>query len=123
MDEAEPGDTLGDVIRKARLRQQLSLREVASQVGVTFAYIADIERDRRLPSEQTATSLARCLQLDLDELLARAGRLGAQAERYLQRHPAAGLLLRRIADRNLSTTQLEQLLAEVARLAGDAPAR
>lgn len=80
---------------------------------ITPSYLSDIETDRRVPSEDVLRSIASLLALDFDDLMARAGRLGDDAERYLRRRPDAGVLFRRISQRNLPADQLKELLNQV----------
>jgi transcriptional regulator with XRE-family HTH domain len=108
--------TLGDCVRDARTAKDVGLREVAKRLGVAPSYLSDIENDRRTPSEDVLRALSRELALDFDELMARAGRVGEQAERYLRRVPTAGVLFRRISERNLSPEEVGRLLQEVDRL-------
>jgi len=112
------GGTLGEVLRGARVKLDLGLRELAKQLGITPSYLSDIEYDRRVPSEDVLSQLAKALDLELDHLMALAGRVGDTAERYLKRHPAAGVLFRRISDRQLPEHDLKKLLQEVDKLGG-----
>ena len=108
--------SLGDVIRTARLAADLSLRDLTKRVAVTPSYLSDIENDRRVPSQEVLSTIAVALQLDLDHLMALAGRLGDDAERFLKRHPTAGVLFRTISDHNLSEDALRTLVQETERL-------
>jgi hypothetical protein len=53
------------------------------------------------------------LKLDFDKLLSMAGRLGENADRYIRSQPAAGMLLRRVQERDLSDQQLRDLISRV----------
>lgn len=108
--------TLGDVIREARVALGLSLRDLAKQLGIAPSYQSDIENDRRVPAEDVLRETARLLKLDFDHLMALGGRVGEKAERYLRRHPTAGVLFRRISDSNLSEEALRRLLDEADNL-------
>jgi transcriptional regulator with XRE-family HTH domain len=110
-------DTVGDQVRDARVRAGLSLRELAKQLdGATPSYLSDIENDRRVPSEKVLSSLAQILHLDFDELMAAAGRIGDDTDRYLRRQPTAGVLMRRLSKHNLGPDELESLLKQADRL-------
>jgi transcriptional regulator with XRE-family HTH domain len=113
---ANSEETLGEHLRQARLDKDLGLRELAKELGITPSYLSDIESDRRVPSEDVLRVMSERLDLDFDELMARAARFGEDAERYLKRHPAAAALFRKIADQRLSDDQLKQLLSSVDRL-------
>ncbi|HVV51141.1 MAG TPA: helix-turn-helix transcriptional regulator [Polyangia bacterium] len=110
------GATLGEVIRNARVALGLTLREVTTKLKITPSYLSDIENDRRVPSEEVLTQLAELLRLDVDDLMAMAGRVGDQAERYLKQHPTAGVLFRRISDKGLREEELQELLRRVENL-------
>lgn len=112
------GGTLGEVLREARVKLDLGLREFAKKLGITPSYLSDIEYDRRVPSEEVLSKLAGALQLETDHLMALAGRVGDNAERYLKHHPAAGVLFRRISDQKLPEEDLKKLLREVDKMAG-----
>lgn len=112
-------NSLGEVIREARVRADLGLRELARRIDLTPSYISDIENDRRVPSEDVLRVLAAILNLDLDDLMAMAGRVGDRAERYLKQHPTAGVLFRRISDKGLKEDTLKQLLTVVEELSDD----
>src|SRR5437868_625568 len=92
------GRSLGEVLRDARAGADLSLRELAKKLSITASYISDIENDRRVPSEEVLQQLAATLKLEFDNLMALAGRVGDDAERYLRNHPTAGVLFRKISD-------------------------
>ncbi|MBA3877822.1 MAG: hypothetical protein C0498_13025 [Anaerolinea sp.] len=111
--------TLGDRIRVARARKRQTLRDLAIAVGKAPSYLSDIENDRRVPSEDLLASLADELALDFDELMAAAGRIGSDADRYLRRTPAAGVLFRRLSEHNVGPEALERLIEQVSDLAKD----
>ncbi|HJP89062.1 MAG TPA: helix-turn-helix transcriptional regulator [Candidatus Limnocylindrales bacterium] len=111
--------TFGDTIRVARARRRLTLRQLGDASGNTASYLSDIENDRRVPSEAVIRNLATILNLDADDLLALAGRFGAEADRYLRRNPEAGMLLRRMSARNVSSSVIRRILEEVPELRDD----
>lgn len=102
--------TLGEFLRDARVAADLSLRDLAKQLDVSPSYLSDIENDRRVPAEDVVRALAEHLTLDADTLLAMAGRFGEETERYMKKHPAAGILFRKISSKNLSNDALQKLL-------------
>lgn len=108
--------TLGDVVRDGRTAKDLKLRELARRLDVTPSYVSDIENDRRVPSEDVLARIAHELDLDLEDLVARSGRLGTNAERYMRDTPAATTLFRRISAERLNENELHQLLQEVEQL-------
>jgi transcriptional regulator with XRE-family HTH domain len=120
MAELSKSDSLGDLIRKRRVKKELSLRSLAAQLEITPSYLSDIENDRRVPAEDVVRQIARLLEIDFNDLMARAGKFGRDAERYLRRQPAAGQLFRRISEANLDEDRLGQLLKQVEEMEKDA---
>lgn len=96
---------------------------MAREIGISPSYQSDIENDRRVPAEETLQKIATLLELSFDDLMALAGRIGEQAERYMRRNPAAGILFRKISEKNLSKEHLQKLLDMVNELEdqGDDP--
>lgn len=119
MSDISPGDTsLGEKLRAARVAKGLGLRELARQADIAPSYLSDIEYDRRVPSEAVLATLCVLLELNVEAMLAAAGRLGDEADRYLRREPAARMLLRRAQESNLGDKELRDLIAHVDRIAG-----
>jgi transcriptional regulator with XRE-family HTH domain len=111
---------LGDTIREARVRKDLSLRELARKLDVTPSYLSDIENNRRVPAEDLLRKISKELGLDFDDLMARAGRFGDEAVRYMMRTPAAGVLFRKLAEQNAPVDVVETLIKRTEILAGKA---
>ena len=86
--------TLGKRIRRVRQRTGAGLSSLAADLRVSASYLSHIESGRRGPGHRLLEELARKLELDLDELLAAAGRLDPETRRYLARSPAAVRLCR-----------------------------
>jgi transcriptional regulator with XRE-family HTH domain len=113
--------SLGEQIRSARVAKGLGLRELARIIEKSPSYVTDIEYDRRVPSEAVLKSICAALDLDFDRMLALAGRLGDEADRYLKREPAAGVLLRRAQESGLKDKDLRQLIDQVDEMARRQP--
>jgi len=105
--------TLGEVIRGQRVNKGLGLREMAKALNKTLWYLSDIENDRRVPSEDVLGKIAKMLAIDFNILMALGGRFGDDAERYMKRHPTAGVLFRKITEGNLKDNELQKLLKQV----------
>lgn len=108
--------SLGDRLRMGRALKKKTLRQLASEVGRTAAYLSDIENDRRVPSEDVLSELASALELDVDDLMASAGKIGEQADQYLRRTPQAGILFRRLSESDVSPEAVEELIRQVPHL-------
>lgn len=114
--------TLGDEIRAARVRKDLSLRELARMLELAPSYLSDIENDRRVPSEEVLASLARALEMDFDHVMGMAGRFGEEAERLLRRTPTSGVLFRRLSQRDDADQLINKWMKDLEPPAGEGPA-
>lgn len=108
--------SLGERVRETRVAQGLTLRELARRIERAPSYLNDIEHNRRVPSEEVLSDICKVLELDFDVMLASAGRLGKEAERYLKREPSAGVLFRRVSRGELREDELKTLIAATEQL-------
>jgi transcriptional regulator with XRE-family HTH domain len=60
--------TLGERIRQLRQEKDLSLRELAKSVGVSAAFLSDVELGRRYPSDKHLAALAKALPTSVEDL-------------------------------------------------------
>ena len=95
--------TLGERIREIRETRDLSLRELASRVGVSPPFMSDVELGRRFPSDKHMVAIAGVLETSLEELRQfdtrpplKEFRKAAMAD------PAYGYAFRRMIDNNVS---------------------
>ena len=109
-------ETLGEQIRRARIGKGLPLRELARRLQKSPSYINDIEHDRRIPSEGVLVQIAAELDLDVDQILAAAGRVGGEAEEYMKSNPTAGILFRKVSDAGLDENGLKRLLLHAEKM-------
>ena len=116
MANTQNSKSLGDLIREARTPKG-SLRDFAKKLDITPSYLSDIENDRRIPAEEVLGRIAELLELDFDELMAKAGRFGEEAERYMRRHPTVGVLFRKLSDSKTPDDDLAKLLKKAEELA------
>ncbi|MCU1469464.1 MAG: hypothetical protein JWQ39_613 [Glaciihabitans sp.] len=112
------GTSFGELISSARQEKQRSLRDLAAELDLSASYLNDIEHNRRVPAESNVVAIAGALDLDADDLLAAAGRVGADAEVYLKVEPAAGVLLRTAATASMSNEELQELIRNAHRIIG-----
>lgn len=119
MPTTNPQVTLGEQIRHARIAKGLPLRELARRLEKSPSYINDIEHDRRIPSEEVLVKIAAKLDLDIDRILAAAGRVGGEAEEYMKSNPTAGILFRKVSDAGLDEKGLKRLLDQAEKMIGE----
>ncbi|SDJ52818.1 helix-turn-helix domain-containing protein [Streptomyces indicus] len=64
-------DLVGDVLRRERLAQQRTLKDVADEARISMPYLSEVERGRKEASSEVLAAAARALGLSLAELLGR----------------------------------------------------
>src|SRR5437867_919097 len=72
MDDA-PVPSLGEVIRRQRELNELSMRQFATMAGISNPYLSQIERGLREPSERVIEAIARQLEVSAETLYEQAG--------------------------------------------------
>lgn len=74
-------DRLVELIQKERLRQKLSLKEVASRSGLDHTMVMRVEKRERLPTIDTLLRISEALDIRLSKLLASAERSAKRTKR------------------------------------------
>jgi transcriptional regulator with XRE-family HTH domain len=97
--------TLGDVLRRIRLRQGRTLAEVAKLARVSLPYLSELERGRKEASSEVLAAICEALEVELPEVLAEVRRemLGI---RYRQRDPILQPALIRLTSIGDTASQL-----------------
>jgi transcriptional regulator with XRE-family HTH domain len=60
---------LGDVLRRRRMQQGMTLREVSAAARVSLGYISEIERGQKEASSELLSSLCTALEVPLSDVL------------------------------------------------------
>jgi len=89
---------IASLIKNRRLSRNWSLRQLGSQIGVTPAYIADLEAGRRLPSAELKARLATVLEIPAEELAAADSRLTPDLRDWIEERPPLTALLRSLRE-------------------------
>jgi transcriptional regulator with XRE-family HTH domain len=93
-------ESLGQTIRKLRLSADYKLREFATLIDLSAAYLSDIEHDRRNPTEDVLKKivavLGKRIKVTYEELLSLSPRLETDLQRMVQQNPEVGQLLREV---------------------------
>ncbi|MGI5478969.1 helix-turn-helix domain-containing protein [Streptomyces lavendofoliae] len=63
---------VGGVLRRERLAQERTLKDVAETAAISMPYLSELERGRKEASSEVLAAVARALGLGLADLLARA---------------------------------------------------
>lgn len=84
-------ETLGQRIKKERLAQAMTQRDLAEAAGITVPYVSKIEAGKETPTEEKIIRLAEALRLDADELTLAAGRVPQDVMNQLTADPKKAL--------------------------------
>jgi hypothetical protein len=80
-------DLVGDVLRRERLAQERTLKDVADAARISMPYLSELERGRKEGSSEVLAAAARALGLGLTDLLSLAQ---DELTRLAQVRPARG---------------------------------
>ena len=102
-------EKFGAFIRREREAKEIGLREMAKKVGVSPTYMSKVERDEFAPpAEDKVRAIAQIIGCDVDELLARAGRVARDLSDIIKRHPVELAALLRTT-KGLTTEDIARL--------------
>jgi transcriptional regulator with XRE-family HTH domain len=102
-------EKFGALIRRERESKEIGLREMAKMIGVSPTYLSKVERDEFAPpAEDKVKAIAQIIGCDVDELLARAGRVASDLSDIIKRHPAELAALLRTT-KGLTTEDIARL--------------
>ena len=74
-------EVIGDVLRRARIEQGRTLREVSDAARVSLGYLSEVERGRKEASSELLGAITSALDVPLSRVLSDAGEDMAQRER------------------------------------------
>lgn len=95
----------GERVRELRLEKQLTQRELADRLGVSFTYVSKVENEKlhfgNYPSEKFIHRLADELEADENELLLLADKVPADIRQRIRDKPEAFRILAKADDKTL----------------------
>jgi HTH-type transcriptional regulator, competence development regulator len=101
----------GETIRDLRVAQDLGLRETASKVGISPAYLSRIERGKESPPRpEVIKELARVLAADPDVLFRLSSSTDPEIVEYLHNQPEVMNLLRYIKEAGFTEAEIKSLI-------------
>src|SRR5690625_2573765 len=78
MEEKENPNTLGEFLKTYRTKEkEMSLRDFADLIDISFSHLSKIERGEHIPSKTTLSMIAIALNIDKDKLFLMAGYAGS----------------------------------------------
>lgn len=109
-------EQFGAFIRRKREEKDLGLREMAKKIGISPTYLSKCERDEfPPPTEDRVRAIAKELECDVDDLLARAGRVPSDISDIIKRHPVELAALLRTT-KGMSADEISRLAIEAAKV-------
>lgn len=102
---------LGELIKERRLARKLSLRRLGEEIGVTPAYVGDIEANRRLPSAELIERISSVLGIPAEELAAADDRVSPDLREWIEERPQLSALLRSLR----SSPEADMLIQRLSR--------
>ena len=66
-------EVIGDVLRRARVEQGRTLREVSDTARVSLGYLSEVERGRKEASSELLSAICGALDVPLSRVLSEAG--------------------------------------------------
>lgn len=73
-------EAIGDSLRRARIAQSRTLREVSTSARVSLGYLSEVERGRKEASSELLASICQALDLPLSQVLVDVGTTLADAD-------------------------------------------
>jgi transcriptional regulator with XRE-family HTH domain len=115
-------DKFGETIRNLRVAQDLGLRETATKVGISPAYLSRIERGKeRPPRPEIIKTLAKYLAADPDVLFRLSSSTDPEINDYLNDRPELMTLLRFLKDTDFTNKEINSLLQAAQIIKATAP--
>ena len=109
-------EKFGAFIRREREEKDLGLREMAKMNEVSPTYLSKCERDEfPPPTEDRVRKIAKIIGCDVDDLLARAGRVSTDISDIIKRHPVELTALLRTT-KGLNAEDITRLVREAQKV-------
>ena len=106
-------EKFGAFIRARREAKEIGLREMAKMIGVSPTYMSKVERDEfSPPAEDKVRLIAEVIDCDVDELLARAGKVASDLSEIIKRNPVELAALLRTTN-GLSADDIQRIARNV----------
>jgi transcriptional regulator with XRE-family HTH domain len=112
-------ESFGAFIRREREGKEIGLRKMAKKIKVSPTYLSLIERGKvPSPTEEKVRAIAKIIDWDADDLLARAGRVASDITDIIKRHPIEYSALLRMT-KELTAEDITQLASTLRKICGE----
>ncbi|MFI5779805.1 helix-turn-helix domain-containing protein [Nocardia sp. NPDC051570] len=81
-------EAIGESLRRARIAQSRTLREVSTSARVSLGYLSEVERGRKEASSELLAAICQALDMPLSRVLIDVGAAMADADGDIRREPA-----------------------------------
>lgn len=99
--------TFGQRIRELRGKKDFSLRELAKKIGVSAAFLSDVELGRRYPSQKILIGVAQHLDTTIEDLREYDTRPPVEdLKRLASTEPLYGVAFRKVISNKISAQDL-----------------
>lgn len=113
-------ESFGEVFRKARKANRITLRQISQYVGKSIGYLSDIEHDRKRPPKlDTVVKIEEALKIEDQKLLKLAANLRKKipdevSRRFRMTPKLSQVLLR--ADEDLNSEEFDEMLKHLEKI-------
>ena len=105
----------GEIIRRRRLQLGYKLRQFAEMVDLSPSYLSLKERgEQPPPGEKTIERITQILELDTDQLLAKAGKVSTELRAIILERPEIMCPFLRLM-KNKSTSEIKRIIIAVVK--------
>jgi len=112
-------EKFGAYTRREREGKDIGLREMAKMIQVSPTYLSKVERDEfPPPAEDKVRAIAKILGCDVDDLLARAGRVSSEITDIIKRRPVELAALLRTT-KGMSADDIARLARQAQKVKGE----
>jgi len=82
-------------LRSLRKKNNIGIKALARELGISYTYISHIERGKAKPSDYLVKKLAAFFHVDEEELLLSVGKFPSDVEKILYEHPREVVMILR----------------------------
>ena len=105
--------TIGSELREIRLEKKIHLKDIANKAGVSQMYISEIERDKKVPSDEMVLKLSDIYEVDASELFEGFKRIPEVMEREILSSSELFDILYSVSTKELSEEKRKKFYIEI----------
>ncbi|WP_051348645.1 helix-turn-helix domain-containing protein [Peribacillus kribbensis] len=114
----------GSLVRDRRKEMGITLHDLASQADISYNYISELERGKKVPSDEFVDKLAHFLEIPGEALFSTLGRTPVTVRKeYAQSNNLRSLLSEIMANDELTREEKDQIYLKMLELYKDLSAK